>query len=66
MKTSPFRAKWAVTWAVMGALALLSLDSPSWAQQKAAPAPAPATAETTSPVATQKNDFAQHDFLLNS
>jgi biopolymer transport protein ExbB len=44
MKTSPFRAKWAVTWAVMGALALLSLDSPSWAQQKAAPAPVPAPA----------------------
>lgn len=44
MKTSPFRAKWAVTWAVMGALALLSLASPSWAQQKAAPAPVPAPA----------------------
>ncbi|HMJ43415.1 MAG TPA: tonB-system energizer ExbB, partial [Pseudolabrys sp.] len=32
---------WAVTWAVMGAL---SLGSPSWAQQKAAPAPVPAPA----------------------
>jgi len=42
MKTSPFRAKWAVTWPVMGALALLSLGSPSWAQQKAAAAPVPA------------------------
>ena len=44
MKTSPFRAKWAVTWPVMGALALLSLGSPSWAQQKAAAAPVPAPA----------------------
>jgi biopolymer transport protein ExbB len=44
MKTSPFRAKRAVTWAVMGALALLLLGSPSWAQQKAAPAPVPAPA----------------------
>jgi biopolymer transport protein ExbB len=41
MKTSPFRAKRAVIWAVMGAL---SLGSPSWAQQKAAPAPVPAPA----------------------
>jgi biopolymer transport protein ExbB len=49
MKTSPFRAKWAVTWAVMGALALLSLDSPSWAQQKAAPAPAPALSQPQQP-----------------
>lgn len=49
MKTSPFRAKWAVTWAVMGALALLSLGSPSWAQQKAAPAPAPALSQPQQP-----------------
>src|SRR3981081_12794 len=44
MKMSPFRAKRAVPWAVMGALALPSLGSPSWAQQKAAPAPVPAPA----------------------
>jgi biopolymer transport protein ExbB len=49
MKTSPFRAKWAVTWAVMGALALPSLGSPSWAQQKAAPAPAPALSQPQQP-----------------
>jgi biopolymer transport protein ExbB len=41
MNTSPIRAKWTVTWAVMGALAL---GSPSWAQQKATPAPVPGPA----------------------
>ena len=49
MKTSPFRTKRTVTWAVMGALALLSLGSPSWAQQKAAPAPAPALSQPQQP-----------------
>jgi biopolymer transport protein ExbB len=53
MKTSPFRTKravtWVVAWAVMGALALLSLGSPSWAQQKAAPAPVPALSQPQQP-----------------
>ena len=40
MKSSPFQA----ILAVMSALAMLSLASPSWAQQKAVPAPVPAPA----------------------
>ena len=58
MKSSPFQA----ILAVMSALAMLSLASPSWAQQKAVPAPVPAPALSQpqlSPIPPQAAPAAQ-------